>query len=250
MAVFLGHVEQRGQHLPGQLDGDAAHPVEGLVPRQLIQDSCGPFPDQAGHSTEFRRREHRRDRLALLLVYRRVGHDEHGQVKHGIRRPFQGLAAEPDAAVVDIRRKQVVVGVHVLHVVIAGDRPEGAELAVGASVHRRLRAQPLEPGQHLVGPEQFRVRRVHLLKRNVPRVTVDIDGPGLLPFPGVLPERFGDFFPCFGHVLKESSTTKSAVLVSQSALVFDQWKKSLTSHSHSKTAPPTVWNLALQGMSR
>ena len=45
-AVFPREVEQRREHLRGQLDRDAVDPVEGLVARQVVEHSGGAFADQ------------------------------------------------------------------------------------------------------------------------------------------------------------------------------------------------------------
>ncbi len=45
-ALLEGEVEEGGQHLAGQLDGDAVDEVEFLVDRQLVEDLAGPLADQ------------------------------------------------------------------------------------------------------------------------------------------------------------------------------------------------------------
>ena len=81
VAVLLGHVEERRQHLARELDGDVPDPVELLVDRQAVEDLAGALADQRLHVREPALRELRRDDLALLVVLRRVFHDEHGQVE-------------------------------------------------------------------------------------------------------------------------------------------------------------------------
>ena len=42
-------VEQRGQHLRGQLERYQIDPIEGLVARQSIEDADSALADDAGH---------------------------------------------------------------------------------------------------------------------------------------------------------------------------------------------------------
>ena len=45
--VLKRKIEQRRQHLRGQLDRYAIHPVERLAPRQCVQDASSPLADRA-----------------------------------------------------------------------------------------------------------------------------------------------------------------------------------------------------------
>ncbi len=128
--VVEGKVEQRGQHLRGQLDRHAPHPVEGLADRQAVEDARGAFADGGFQQRQVGRRDDRADSLALLVVARRVHGDEAGEDL--VRRTL----GQRDAAQVGVRREAGRVAVHRQDVLVARDRPVGAEALADHVVHR------------------------------------------------------------------------------------------------------------------
>ena len=71
-------VEQRGEHLRGQFDRHAIHPVERLAARQFVEHALRALADRAGQPLQVHRRDDRRHHLALLVVLRLVHRDEAG----------------------------------------------------------------------------------------------------------------------------------------------------------------------------
>ncbi len=153
-----GKVEQGRQHLGGQFDRHPVDPVEGLAPGQGVQDRGRPLANDRLHIGQVGRRDDRADGLALGVVPRRVHGDEAGPAQFGPR------IADGDPAQGRVGGEHPVIGVHGHDVVIAGDRPIGAELAVAAVMDRRLPAQPLEPGPVGIGAEQLRVTGVEIFQ--------------------------------------------------------------------------------------
>ena len=138
--VLEREVEQRRQHLAGELDRDLVDPVEGLAARQAVQRLAHAGADQALEIGEVFGRDDRLHHLALDVMLGRVHGDEHRQFELG-RPVAQSYAAERRA-----RRERPVVRFDGDNVLVLGHRPERAERAFLAMVHRRLPAQAAEIG--------------------------------------------------------------------------------------------------------
>ena len=102
---------------------------------------------------------------SLGVVVGRVEADEAGALVRFLP------VADHDSAALGRRGEHLVVGVHSDNVLEAGDRPVGAEFAIGTVVDRVLLAQAFEPGAPGVGGEVADVADVELVQRR---------GPGLL----------------------------------------------------------------------
>ena len=152
-ALVVGEVQQGREHPRGQLDADVADPVEGLPDGQGVQDLRDAFADEGLHLLEVLGRHHVLDRRATLVVAGRVEGDEHLDVQ------ALGRGAEDDLRLGGEGLEVLVDGDDV---VVPRDRPERAEGAVGAEVHRRLVAQAAEVGLPLALPPQERVAGVDL----------------------------------------------------------------------------------------
>jgi hypothetical protein len=118
--VFEGEVEQRGQHLRGQLDRHALHPVELFAEGQAFEDAHGALADGAFQQRQVGRRDDRADRLALRVVVRRVHGDEAGE---HLRRRALG---QRDAAQEGVGRERGRAGIHYQNVLVARDRDQYA----------------------------------------------------------------------------------------------------------------------------
>ena len=163
--LLEGEVEQGRERHGGELFRDLVHPVELLADRQAVEDQAGPLADQRRHDRERHGRQGRADGLALHVMARRVHGDEVGPgLRIRVAKPLGGLGRQGDALG---RGKHLVVGIHRQDVVVAGDRPVGAVVAVGRVVDRRLLPQTLEGRPHGVVAKQRGPRRVKLLDRRL-----------------------------------------------------------------------------------
>ena len=133
-------VEQRRQHLGGQVDRHMLHPVEGFAARQAVQHAAGAFAYGAGQVLQVPRRDDRRNGLALLVVLRRIHGNEAGTPE------IHRQVAQHDAAHQRVGRKRLLIGIDRHDVAVTGHRPVGAVDAVRAPVHRIFPPQAFEPG--------------------------------------------------------------------------------------------------------
>ncbi len=160
--LFPGEVEQRRQHLRGQLNRDAVDEIEGLVARQIVEHIDRALTDQFCEFVQMRRREHRRHGLALGRVPRLVHRDETRPVvahRH---------VTDRDTAERDVGGEDAVVGIDMHDVVIFGHRPIGFDRRVGAVVHRLFLAQPFEPRpQRIVLEQPWRAGMKILQRRGI-----------------------------------------------------------------------------------
>ncbi len=157
-------VEQSRQHHRGQLDGDAIHPVERLVARQLIQNAGRPRADRRLHVAEIVGGDDRANHLALFAVPGRVHTDEAGAGE------FLRLVLDLDAASARIRGIHPVVRLDFHDVPVLRHRPIGAVRAVGTPVHRILAPQPREIRPHCIALVEFRPANIDRLQRHRPGV--------------------------------------------------------------------------------
>ena len=160
--VFLREVEQRGQRHGRQLFGHQVDPIELYADRQPVQDCPGPLADQGCHGRQVGGCDDRADGFALHVVLRGVHTDKAGAARPLFR---LGLGLQRLQRDTVRGREHLVIGVDRDDVVVPGDRPVGAVLAVGRVVDRGLSPQALEIGPHGVGGEQFGLGRVKGLER-------------------------------------------------------------------------------------
>ncbi len=99
---------------------------------------------------------------------RRILHDEHGEVKHGVRRVIRlpRAPAHPDPALINIRGKHVVTRIHMHDIGELRDRPIGPYHAFWCVMDRVFCSQTLEIGPKGVGLEERWMRGVHRRKIN------------------------------------------------------------------------------------
>ena len=81
VAVFEREVEERGEHLGGQLFRDMLDPVDLFTDWQCIQNGADALADQCLDIAELRWRHSRLDRLTLDVMYRRILRNEHGGIE-------------------------------------------------------------------------------------------------------------------------------------------------------------------------
>ena len=158
--VLEREVEQRRQHLAGELDRDLVDPVEGFAARQAVEHGADAPADQALEIGEVVRRDDRLHHLSLNVMLGRVHGDEHRQLELG-RPVAQGNAAERRAG-----RELPVVHLDGDDVLVLGHRPERAERAFLAIVHRRLAPQAAEIGLPHVVLIEAGIADVDLVERH------------------------------------------------------------------------------------
>ncbi len=158
--VLEREVEQRRQHLAGELDRHLVHPVEGFAARQAVEQVANARADQAFEIGEILRRDDRLHHLALHVMLGRVHGDEHRQFDVE-RAVAQGYAAERRTG-----REPPMVYFERNDVLVLGDRPIRPERACRAIVDRRLAPQPAEIGLPHVVLIEFGVADVELVERH------------------------------------------------------------------------------------
>ena len=183
MAIFLRHIEYRREHLSRQFHGHFFHPVKVFVSWQIIENCPCAFLYQSPQFLQTFWCKRWRNDFALVIVFGGVLHDKHRQVKRRVFGWCLGRSAtHAYAAVVDITRKNLMVGINRHDVFVGRGGPIWTKHAFLRQVKRIFRSEAFKIRLKLIVFKQRGMPWVQLCQRNFSRILMDIYGPFFLSF--------------------------------------------------------------------